>query len=306
MNDEQYAVLTAVARLEEHRGGPVDEYTVARAAGILATDLSGSDYAQSQERSTIRQIFDELDEAGLLRVERTGYWRPRTSLAGRRALESPPAVPPLARPRLEATTPLPAVDVEAREASSGWPVWWPAALRFGDVAPRAPLLAALAGLTALLLLSCVVLAVRARSGGGATPSVATGTVEARATGAAGSIGAGAGAGTAPATTGGTTTVPGGATTAPSATTPRLTSTPAPTPTPRSTAPIVIVANTNNEGAILFKTPAGERSRYAVSEGTELEDIGPDEQDTRGRTWKHVRYGNFEGWILAEYVVPATP
>ncbi len=64
-------------------------------------------------------------------------------------------------------------------------------------------------------------------------------------------------------------------------------------------PVVYVANTDNQGAFLFATPAGER-RFAVSEGQELEVIGPDAQDSQGRVWKHVAFGEFEGWILAEF------
>ena len=68
MSEEQRAVLAAVARMEANRGGPIDEYTTARAAGILATDLSGQEYVQSPERERIRAIFDDLEERGLLQI----------------------------------------------------------------------------------------------------------------------------------------------------------------------------------------------------------------------------------------------
>ncbi|HEX5503882.1 MAG TPA: hypothetical protein VFW96_14755, partial [Thermomicrobiales bacterium] len=86
MSEEERAVLAAVARMEEAHGGPIDEYTVARGAGVLGSDLSGQEYVLRPERERIRQIFDALESQGMLRVDRTGYWRPRTTLAGRRAL----------------------------------------------------------------------------------------------------------------------------------------------------------------------------------------------------------------------------
>src|SRR5207248_81454 len=90
------------ARLEESRGGPIDEYTVARASGLLDTDLPGQDWMLRPEREAIRRLFDELEQQGMLRLDRTGYWRPRTTLAGRRALQTPsgaPRPPPPPRPR---------------------------------------------------------------------------------------------------------------------------------------------------------------------------------------------------------------
>src|SRR5207237_1828467 len=131
MNEEQRAVLAAVARLEESRGGPIDEYTVARASGLLDTDLPGQDWMLRPEREAIRRLFDELEQQGMLRLDRTGYWRPRTTLAGRRALQTPSAAPfphrgavPVEDESLLASEP---VRGEAR----AWPAWWPAALRFG-------------------------------------------------------------------------------------------------------------------------------------------------------------------------------
>ena len=51
----------------------------------------------------------------------------------------------------------------------------------------------------------------------------------------------------------------------------------------------MVANTENKGAFIFVLPAGE-SGAAIPEGFILDVIGPDQRDTKGNNWKHVRYG----------------
>lgn len=316
MNEEQRTVLAAVARLEEHRSGPVDEYTVARGAGILGGEMDGQTYAQSAERERIRRILDELDEQGLIRLERTGYWRPRTSLAGRRALtgEGPirgatftparatAAMPrggavPLSRDEQDDELLLPRQPEEEEERDErAWPAWWPAALRFGDPSST-PLLAGIGLVAALLLVTLVVLAARG-SGGDATPTApATSVAAADRTGTPRPTATSPAAGAAEATT--TNPLGAGATASPT----RGRGTPAPTPTPKPFGPTLVIANTNNEGVRVFKTPAGERS-FAISEGQEVTVIGPDETDSRGNVWKHISYGGQEGWILAEYTKPA--
>lgn len=314
MNEEQRTVLEAVARLEENRGGPVDEYTVARDIGILGSELSGQDYAQSAEREQIRRLFDELEEMGMVRLDRSGYWRPRTTLAGRRAVQgvttigAPTATRTVVFPRQQqvATTTVETVatpvahDDGAIEGNRGgatrvWPAWWPRALRFG-AGPLAPLLALLGLLASLLLIALLAVSVR----GGDRPAGPTGTAFVAApqpTPVAG------GAPTPEPTVAPDEGQEPGAT--PTRPPRRPTPTPPvrrPTPTPGPRAAYVVIANTNREGAFLYATPAGER-RFALPDGTELEDIGPDEQDPRGRTWKHVRYGNTDYWILEEYTEP---
>lgn len=298
MNEEQRAVLEAIGRLEQSRGGPIDEYTVARSAGILESDLSGQEYAQSAARERIRELFEELEESGMLRLERGGYWRPRTTLAGRRTLQG---VPPIAAARAR-TFPEPQEDEVTVVAPTGalagarpggarrvWPAWWPLALRFG-AGPLAPLLGLVGLLAALLLI--VLIAARSASG----PEAPTGTA----------VAVGTVTPPTPVTLPSVTPPPGvtpvGVTpTSPLDPTAVPLRRPTPTPTPRG--PLLTIANTNNEGAFLYATPGGER-RFAISEGSEVEDIGPDERDPQGRNWKHVRYGNFEGWILEQFTRPA--
>src|SRR5262245_59312942 len=91
MNDEQRAVLTAVGRMEQGSGTLIDEYTVAKEVGVVRGELPSQEYVHSQERTQIRQLLEELERGGMLRVSREGYWRPRTTLAGRRAWQDPHA-----------------------------------------------------------------------------------------------------------------------------------------------------------------------------------------------------------------------
>jgi hypothetical protein len=309
MNEEQRAVLEAVARLEESRGGPIDEYSVARAAGILTTDLSGQEYLLSQEREQIRRAFDELEESGMLRVDRTGYWRPRTTLAGRRALQSPQAPPPVVGRGAVPRDDVPPADRagaadERRGAARAWPAWWPVPLRFGQDAGALPVLAAIGVVALLLVFVLAALAVRAIGGGGAPTPTTSAFAAATGTAANGAVAPPAGTvdfAATPMTTAALATAATPATPTPRP--PTATRGPLPpTATPRSNAPIVIVANTDGEGAFLYATPNGERTQVALPEGTELEDIGPDEQDSLGRTWKHVRTDwGFEGWLLTDYI-----
>lgn len=311
MNEEQRTVLESVARLEENRGGPVDEYTVARDIGILGSELSGQDYAQSAEREHIRRLFDELEEMGMVRLDRSGYWRPRTTLAGRRAVQgvttigAPTATRTVVFPRqqqvttttVETVAPPVAHDDGPIEGGRGgatrvWPAWWPRALRFG-AGPLAPLLALLGLLASLLLIALLVVSVR---GSGQDPPTGTPFPPAAfPTPPPPVAGASSPEATPPPANG---PDPEASPTRP----PRPRPTPRPTATPGPRAQYVVIANTNREGAFLYATPAGER-RFALPDGTELEDIGPDEQDPRGRTWKHVRYGNTDYWILEEYTEP---
>ena len=96
MNDEQRAILAAIARMEGQAGSLVDEYTVARSANILTADLTGQEYVAAPGREVVRRHFGELEAAGLIRVDRDGFWRPRTTLARRRVLQGvEPLVAPL-------------------------------------------------------------------------------------------------------------------------------------------------------------------------------------------------------------------
>ena len=103
MNEEQRAVLAAIGRMEQGSGTLVDEYTVAREAGIVRGELSGQEYVHSQERVQIRRLLEELEDGGMVRLSREGYWRPRTTLAGRRATQDPRAS--LLPPTIVAPTP---------------------------------------------------------------------------------------------------------------------------------------------------------------------------------------------------------
>lgn len=306
MNEEQRVVLATVQRLEERRGGPIDEYSVARSAGILITEISGQEYSSSEERQRIRRLFDELEELGFIRLDRTGYWRPRTTLLGRRELTSPrrrsPATAVAVAPS-RGDSEEEGRDEQNHEPAATWPVWWPARLRVGSNPSAAPLVTAI-GLVALITFAFLLfLAVRPKG-----PSTANPTVLAAATQA----------GAVPAPTLALPPTPNfiatpmttAALARPTATarvTPTLIPL-VPTATPRPDGPALRVANTDNKGAYLFATPNGER-RFAISEGTLLIDVGPDQKDTAGRDWKHVRvpdYNDTIAWILAEYTVPDQP
>ncbi len=317
MNEEQRAVLAAIHRMEGNPGTLIDEYTVARSADIVTTDLTGNEYLQAAGRERIRHTLDELEVLGLIRLDREGYWRPRTTLSGRRALQRPLVALPSTRPRLvpsddtdladsrqadtEAALPLP--TERAASDRGRWPAWWPAALRIGDPS-LTPIIAPILALLVLVL----VFAVGARVLGG-------GTVAATPSPGANGVPTGIAGGQLPPptaqivpTTGANGTNPGGGAGTPRPLTPTravLTPTPgnlAPTPTAGPSAARVMVANTENKGANVFVLPAGER-RFAIPEGFILEVIGPDERDTKGRNWKHIRYLDFEGWIPEEYTTP---
>lgn len=306
MDEEQRAVLATVHRLEERRGGPIDEYSVARGAGILTSELSGQDYVASAERQRIRRVFGELESLGYLRVDRTGYWRPRTTLLGRRELTSPRRRPaPVSPPPI----PEPTGDVDDRRegeseaALVGWPAWWPAPLRVGSDPSAAPLITAIGAVALITLLFLLFLAVRPKG----TPA-ANATVLAAATLAV--SGGGPAPTMAPTPNFAATPMTTAALARPTQAA-RVTATLiplVPTATPRPDGPRLRVANTDNKGAFLFATPNGEK-RFAISEGTLLVDVGPDQKDTAGRDWKHVRvpdYNDTIAWILAEYTVAAQP
>jgi hypothetical protein len=314
MNEEQRAVLAAIHRMEGNPGTLIDEYTVARSADIVTSDLTDNEYLQSAGRERIRHILDELEVLGLIRLDREGYWRPRTTLSGRRSLQRPLVALPSTRTRLvpsdstdlansrqadtEVALPLPTERASAERGR--WPAWWPAALRVGDPS-LTPIIAPVLAILVLVL----VFAVGSRVLGGgtvaATPSPSAGSAPT-------SIAGGQLPPPSPQIDPTSGTNPGGAAGTPRPLTPTravLTPTPgnlAPTPTAGPSAARVMVANTDNKGAFVYVLPAGER-RFAIPEGFVLEVIGPDERDTKGQNWKHIRYLDFEGWIPEEYTVP---
>ncbi len=315
MNEEQRAVLAAIHRMEENPGTLIDEYTVARAAGILPTELNGHEYLQSAVRAQIHQLLGELDVLGLVRLDREGYWRPRTTLSGRRSLQRPLVALPTQRPTLvppagdEAAAPVAAANRDedafntAAPARNGrWPTWWPASLRFGDPA-LTPIIAPVALVLAILLLVVVVTQVRAGGQGAATATAAAGsaaTATALALQQVPSPTPGAVPGAVPTPQGGVATprqpTP---TRGPAVPTP---DTRAPTPTAGPAATQLRVANTENKGAYVYVLPAGER-RFAIPEGFVLDVIGPDQRDAKGNNWKNIRYLDFDGWIPEEYTAP---
>jgi len=315
MNEEQRAVLAAIHRMEESPGTLIDEYTVARAAGILPTELNGHEYLQSAVRAQIHHLLDELDVLGLVRLDREGYWRPRTTLSGRRSLQRPLVALPTQRPTLvppggdgdAAPAPLAAADFEDGTVNTAparrgrWPAWWPAPLRFGDPA-LTPIIAPVALVLALLLLVVVVTQVQG-AGQAAATATAAAVVASTATTLAEQVPPTVAAtvpGVVPPPPGGAATPrPPTPTSAPAAPTP---DTRLPTPTAGPAAAQVRVANTDNKGANVFVLPAGER-RFAIPEGFVLDVIGPDQRDTKGNNWKHIRYLDFEGWIPEEYTTP---
>ena len=315
MNEEQRAVLAAIHRMEESPGTLIDEYTVARAAGILPTELNGHEYLQSAVRAQIHRLLDELEVLGLVRLDREGYWRPRTTLSGRRSLQRPLVALPPQRPTL-----VPASDPTTTAAASAgmgdaddelapaaaarrgrWPAWWPAALRVGDPA-LTPIIAPVALVLAILLLVVVMTQVRA---GGQAATTATAAAGAAST--ASIVAAQTPPTVAPTAPLIVPTPNGGAATPRQPTPTRGPAVPtpdtrAPTPTAGPAATQLRVANTENKGAFVYVTPAGER-RFAIPEGFVLDVIGPDQRDSKGNNWKHIRYLDFEGWIPEEYTTP---
>jgi hypothetical protein len=338
MNEEQRAVLAAVGRMEQGSGTLIDEYTVAKEAGVVRGDLPSQEYVHSQERAQIRHLLEELERGGMIRLSREGYWRPRTTLVGRRAWQDPHAsllpptvvTPPEPQPtRRGGAAPIPDIfgdDDEPREPRwatqrtdrdpetepeeqprrRAWPAWWPAALRVGDPG-RTPLIAgAAAALLALLLV--IVVATRVAGGRGPDPTPTISAVAQTATTFA------ALPSPTPPTAGGGTQPSAAASaaspTAPASTRPSSngagepTQTRPPTATAGPPAAQVRIANTDLQGAFLYATPAGERTTLAVPEGTLVEVAGPDERDTQGRNWKQIYWANDVYWILEEYTTPA--
>lgn len=314
MNEEQRAILAAIHRMEGNPGTLIDEYTVARSADIVATDLTGNEYLQSAGRERIRHALDELEVLGLIRLDREGYWRPRTTLSGRRSLQRPLVALPSTRTRpgpsadtdladsrqAETEVAVPVPTARASADRGRWPTWWPAAFRVGDPS-LTPIIAPVLAILVLFLIFVVGARVL---GGGAIPATPSPAASSAPTGIAGGQPPPPTAQVAP-TVG---TNPGGGVGTPRPLTPTrvvLTPTPGnrvPTPTAGPPAARVRVANTDNKGAFVYVLPAGER-RFAIPEGFVLEVIGPDERDTKGQNWKHIRYLDFEGWIPEEYTVP---
>jgi hypothetical protein len=337
MNDEQRAVLAAVGRMEQGSGTLIDEYTVAKEVGVVQGDLPSQEYVHSQERARIRQLLEELEGGGMIRVSREGYWRPRTTLAGRRAWQDPHAsllpksvVTPPQPPqpiRRDGAAPIPGIfgdddDDEApqprwatsrdtrepeqepsAEAQRAWPAWWPAALRFGDPGLTPLIGAAAAGLLALLLVIVVVTRVAGRNGATPTPTISA--VAQTATTVAALPSAPPPTATQPSASNSASSAGPSASARPSSSgAAQPTETRAPTATAGPQAAKVRIANTELQGAFLYATPAGERTTLAVPEGTLVEVAGPDQRDTQGRNWKQIYWANDVYWILEEYTTPA--
>lgn len=81
--------------------------------------------------------------------------------------------------------------------------------------------------------------------------------------------------------------------------PTATTIPSPTPTP---APYKI-GNTGGDGANVRDAPATGSIVEALSDGSVVQVIGPDQQ-VNGQTWKNIRdaKGNV-GWVLGDYLIP---
>lgn len=341
MNEEQRAVLAAVGRMEQGNGTLIDEYTVAREAGVVRGDIPSQEYVHSQERAEIRRLLEELERGGMIRVSREGYWRPRTTLVGRRAWQDPeasllpPAVvmPPQSAPLSGRGGPAPIPGIfgdddddeppqprwashrdagrdsddpapeRAANAPKVWPGWWPAALRFGDPGLTPLIGAAAAGLLALLLI--VVVATRVAGGRGPAPTPTISAVAQTATTVAGLPPPAAPTATQPVAGSSASSVGPLASARASSSGPAQPTQPRqPTATAGPQAAKLRIANTELQGAFLYATPAGERTTLAVPEGTLVEVAGPDERDTQGRNWKQIHWGNGTYWLLEEYTTPA--
>lgn len=301
MNEEQRAVLAAIHRMEASPGTLIDEYTVARAADILPGDLTGNEYQHAAGRAQIHQLLDELEGLGLIRMEREGYWRPRTTLSGRRALQRPLVALPPNRPRL---VPNPDADSSAAATAAStapieqgvsvppradtdrdrWPAWWPMTLRIGDPS-LTPIVGPIVAVLALILVGVV--GVRILGGASATPTPDSGAAQTATVSAQVPPTAALPTSTSANNGGGAPLRPPSPTRGPAPTAvPPNNGQPTPTAGPAATR--LRIANTDNKGAFLYVLPAGEK-RIAVPEGFILEVIGPDERDTKGNNWKHIRY-----------------
>ncbi|MFN8537941.1 MAG: hypothetical protein U0232_10765 [Thermomicrobiales bacterium] len=318
MNEEQRAVLAAVGRMEQGSGTLIDEYTVAKEVGVVRGDIPSQEYVHSQERAQIRQLLEELERGGMIRVSREGYWRPRTTLVGRRAWQDPhasllptavvmpPQPPPLSgrggsapipgifgddddddeppQPRWASQRQPREAEPEREEAPQqrAWPTWWPAALRFGDPGLTPLIGAAAAGLLALLLI--VVVVTRVAGGRGPAPTPTISAVAQTATTVAGLPPPAPPTATQPVAAGSASSVGPLASARASSSGPAQPTQPRqPTATAGPQATKLRIANTELQGAFLYATPAGERTTLAVPEGTLVEVAGPDERDTQGAT-----------------------
>lgn len=100
------------------------------------------------------------------------------------------------------------------------------------------------------------------------------------------------------------TVPTAGGSAPPAATAPISGPPAAPPT-RTIAPAraFVVSGTDGDGVRLRSTPGGDQLG-SYSEGTTLEQIGPD-QAVGGVNWRNVRGPDgLEGWVAAEFTAPA--
>lgn len=91
---------------------------------------------------------------------------------------------------------------------------------------------------------------------------------------------------------------------PTAVPPTATTIPSPTPTP---APYKI-GNTGGDGANVRETPGTGSIVEALSDGSVVQVVGPDQQ-VNGKVWQNIRdaKGNV-GWVLGDYLIaiPAAP
>lgn len=71
---------------------------------------------------------------------------------------------------------------------------------------------------------------------------------------------------------------------------------------RVTRPMVAVAGVGVQGLVVRSAPGDGEKLFVADEGTDLRDLG-DEQQAYGRAWRHVRNAdNVEGWVAADYLV----
>jgi hypothetical protein len=72
--------------------------------------------------------------------------------------------------------------------------------------------------------------------------------------------------------------------------------------PRPLRPMVAVVGVGVQGLVVRSTPGDGDKVYVADEGTDLRDLG-DEQEAFGRTWRHVRDPEgADGWVASDYLV----
>lgn len=65
----------------------------------------------------------------------------------------------------------------------------------------------------------------------------------------------------------------------------------------------VVAGTQTEGLFLRSAPGADPPLATLPEGTQVQDLG-EEQNDGTRTWKKIRTDQGEGWVAADFLVPA--